>query len=136
MLKLVGCHVYMGLSIPSVPRPFEMTPSWCIQSTSYMLLAPLLLNSPQGRPIIFFRRHTSNYSTPHVELFNFNRLDRGGGGYWTPSPPLKTGLIPIYNQTQGTVESLPPHLLKKKRTQEKVESCARPLLYRTEYKGR
>ena len=56
----------------------------------------------QGRPFFF--------STAHVELFNFDPPDRGGG-YLTPSPPLNTILIPISNRTQGKGESRPPSLL-------------------------
>ena len=46
-------------------------------------------------------------STPHVELFNFNPSDRGGGVPDTV-PSLKRHHISYIKRTQGTVESRPP----------------------------
>ena len=50
------------------------------------------------------------FSTPTVELFNFDPPDGGGVSDTVPSPKRHTKFY--VNQTQGTVESRPPLLYK------------------------
>ena len=51
-------------------------------------------------------------STPHVELFNFDPPNKGGGGTWYYSPPLRLENNHLKSNTGDGREPPPPFYIK------------------------
>ena len=100
-----------------VGRSLFTTPRCTLRTSCHSLGDPQDGQPCQGCP-------TKPFSTPHVELFNFDPPDRGGVSDTVPSPKRHTNFY--INQTRGTAESCPPCTIQN-RAQGTVES--RPPCY-------
>ena len=102
---IASAHSVRSLARALVSAPFQSVPLAREKKGASRSFRYFRENNTWSRGGRFF------FSTPHVEFFNFDPPDREGGGYLIPPPPLNATLIPIYNRTQGTVESRPNPLL-------------------------